>query len=432
MNPILAPIRWLARSRTRAFVFLFVLGFSLRVGVLTLIPPDLIPPNPNWETGAVALSLVERGEFANPYLIPTGPTAHMPPLQVGLFALLYKLVGYSYLGGLIRWLLVSGAHAATFALLPWVGERIGVGREVGVVGGLGGALAVHWPYELESFSALVSVILLMAFLGRWGSGPDTPERVEPRRASTSGSIILGLAAGISFHLQPALLPVVLGCLLFELWWGREAGAKRQVAILTLVMVMACIPWSWRNARALGEPFFVRSNLGLELYVGNHDGAHGDIDVSVARRSFRHPRTDLAEAERLRDLGEAEYMRRKRREALEWITSNPDTFLKLTASRIAYFWGGPLHRFPASLGPLFLTLLALLGAWRILPPLSPPQRAALLIPLFTYPLIYYIVAYMPRYGYPIRWILFLLAGGAVWALIAGETPGGKLPDTPRGA
>ncbi|MGW8265611.1 MAG: hypothetical protein ACWGSQ_04535 [Longimicrobiales bacterium] len=432
MNPILAPIRWLARSRTRAFVVLFVLGFSLRVGVLTLIPPDLIPPNPNWETGAVAFSLVERGEFADPYLIPTGPTAHMPPLQVSLFALLYKLLGYSHLGGLIRWLLVSGAHAATFALLPWVGDRIGVGREVGVAGGLGGALAVHWPYELESFSALVLVLLLMAFLGRWGRGPDTRERVETRRASTSGSIILGLAAGISFHLQPALLPVVLGCLLFELWWRREAGARRQVAILTLAMVLACIPWSCRNHRTLGEPFFVRSNLGLELYVGNHDGAHGDIDVSVARRSFRHPRTDLAEAERLRDLGEAEYMRQKKEEALEWITSNPGRFLKLTASRIAYFWGGPVHRFPASPGALLLTALALLGAWRILPTLSPPQRAALLIPLSTYPLIYYIVAYMPRYGYPIRWILFLLAGGAVWAWIAGETPGGKPAADPRGA
>ena len=31
-------------------------------------------------SGAIALSLVETGEFADPYLIHTGPTAHLPPI----------------------------------------------------------------------------------------------------------------------------------------------------------------------------------------------------------------------------------------------------------------------------------------------------------------------------------------------------------------
>ncbi|MFH1764802.1 MAG: hypothetical protein ABIF09_11475 [Gemmatimonadota bacterium] len=37
----------------------------------------------------------------------------------------------------------------------------------------------------------------------------------------------------------------------------------------------------------------------------------------------------------------------------------------------------------------------------------------------YPPVYYIVAYMPRYGYPVRWIHFLLAGAAVWRWIGGK-------------
>jgi hypothetical protein len=118
-----------------------------------------------------------------------------------------------------------------------------------------------------------------------------------------------------------------------------------------------------------------------------------------------------EAEKVLDLGEAEYMEQKKREALDWIASNPGEFLRLTASRIAFFWGGPLHRFPDGSWQLLLSLLALLGARRTLPFLDLPQRAALLIPLLTYPLVYYVVAYMPRYGYPVHWILFLLAGGA---------------------
>jgi hypothetical protein len=413
MNRILAPIRWLARYPGWAFLILFLLGFSVRVGTLTLIPSDLIPPNPDWETGAVALALLERGEFADPYLIPTGATAHVPPIQVGFFALLYKVLGFSFAGGLARWILVMAAHAATLALLPWFSGKVGIAREIGVLGGLLGALIPHWPFELESFSALALVFLLLVFVGRWRKVARSGTETRNGEGRAAPSLIFGVVAGISFHLQPVLFPVVVGCLAFELWWRRDRIAVGRAFLVTLGIVLACVPWGWRNYRVLGEAYFIRSNLGLELYVGNHVGAHGDIDVSDARRSFLHPRTDLVEAEQVRSLGEAEYMRRKRQEALAWIASHPGRFVELTATRVAYFWGGPLHRSDGVPWTLLLTLLALLGAWRIFPVLSSHQRAALWIPLLAYPLIYYVVAYMPRYGHPVRWILFLLAGAALW-------------------
>jgi hypothetical protein len=227
-----------------------------------------------------------------------------------------------------------------------------------------------------------------------------------------------VAAGIAFHIQAALLPVVLGCVLFELGWSRERRKPAYTGMILLGIVLACLPWGWRNYQTFHEIFFIRGNLGLELYVGNHPGAHADIDVSAARGSFQHPRTDLQEAERVLELGEAGYMREKQREALAWVGDNPGEFLRLTATRIVYFWAGPLHRPLGALGYLVLFLLAVMGAWRVLPTIGVPARAVLLIPLATYPLIYYVVAYMPRYGEPVRWILFLLAGATVWRWVAG--------------
>ncbi|MBN2563582.1 MAG: hypothetical protein JXQ75_21900 [Phycisphaerae bacterium] len=64
----------------------------------------------------------------------------------------------------------------------------------------------------------------------------------------------------------------------------------------------------------------------------------------------------------------------------------------------------------------LTVLAVLGAWRTIPALTTPQRAVLLIPLATYTLIYYVVAYMYRYRVPLSWILLAFAGAAVWCWI----------------
>ncbi|MFC1575780.1 hypothetical protein ACFL5A_03955, partial [Gemmatimonadota bacterium] len=87
-----SPLRWIVCTPARAFVVLFIPSFALRLWTLTLLPQDIVPPNPDWETGAVAISLVETGTFSDPYLIPTGPTAHMPPLDVAAMSLIYRVL----------------------------------------------------------------------------------------------------------------------------------------------------------------------------------------------------------------------------------------------------------------------------------------------------------------------------------------------------
>ncbi|MFC1576002.1 hypothetical protein ACFL5A_05110, partial [Gemmatimonadota bacterium] len=147
-----------------------------------------------------------------------------------------------------------------------------------------------------------------------------------------------------------------------------------------------------------------------------EGAHADVDVSSQRGSFLHPRTDLEETQRVLEIGEGAYMKEKGREAREWIRSNPVEYLELVAKRGFYFWSGGFYRPWGGMVLSTISLLALLGLIRFYPVLEPPQRAAILIPLATYPLVYYLVSYMPRYGQPLRWVLFLLAGAALWAWV----------------
>jgi hypothetical protein len=93
---------------------------------------------------------------------------------------------------------------------------------------------------------------------------------------------------------------------------------------------------------------------------------------------------------------------------------------LTASRFTQHWFGLFHEPRKVLAVTALTILALLGAWRSLPAMTLPQRAALKTPLICFPLIYYFVGYMPRYRIPLDWILLLLAGAAVWGWIGGRS------------
>jgi hypothetical protein len=180
------------------------------------------------------------------------------------------------------------------------------------------------------------------------------------------------------------------------------------------MALACAPWTWRNYRSLGGLFFIRSNFGLELRMGNHPGAGATLDLSARGGTERHPRTKEEEARRIQELGELEYMRQAGREATAWIRSHPAEFLRLTGLRVAQFWLGPIDDLPVALGIGVLTLLSAVGAWRTWPRLSAPQRAALVIPLLTYPLVYYVVGFEARYRQPMDGLQLLLAAAAFLA------------------
>ena len=75
-------------------------------------------------------------------------------------------------------------------------------------------------------------------------------------------------------------------------------------------------------------------------------------------------------------------------------------------RFIHFWCGPLRQPWVAAPTTILTMLALLGLRRILPALSAPGRSALLIPLATFPLIYYMVSYVEHYPAPLAWMLLL--------------------------
>jgi len=316
--------------------------------------------------------------------------------------------------GYVRALVGIGSHSTLFALLPWFALKLGLGTRAGIFAGVACALIpLQGLGEVVGLGAtahasLTFAMLTVAFLHRW-----TVDRL-----STASSLLLGMACGAAFHVLPPLLLVVLGNLIFELWWKPGRRKWLLTACVAVGAILACAPWIWRNYTALRGFFFIRSNFGLELRIANHSGADADIEVTYARSgTLRHPSENLEEAHQVRDLGEAEYNRRARNEALSWIRTHPAEFLRLTLMRFLHFWCGQL-RYPW-LAALFtaITVLAVLGLRRILPALDAPGRAALLIPLATFPLVYYIVSYVAHYPAPLAWMLLLLAGYEVQSWIS---------------
>lgn len=393
----------LLRGPWRAFSLIFVVSFLFQCFILTKVPERYVGPHTRWESQAVAVSLAETGRFADPYLLPTGPTAHLPPIPPAILALVYKGLGLTLTAGYVAWLTHAAFGATLWGLLPWLAGRVGLDRRAGILAGLAGALIPIWPGHGEALTALAMALLMVAFVGRWTSG----------RSTALGSVLLGVGSGAAFHVQPALFPVVLGWMAFELWRGDSLRRRLHVTCIALGIALACLPWGFRNYRTFDAVFFIRSNLGLELRMGNHEGAVAAMDVMDRMGEHLHPRTHEGEARKVQEMGEVAYMRAAGREALAWVRAHPGGFAVLTASRVAHWWLGPFHDPLMALATTMITLLALVGLALTFRSLAGVQRAALLVPPLAYPLIYYVVAYMPRYRQPVDWIFLLLAGAAVW-------------------
>lgn len=358
------------------------------------------------EIGRVALSLIRTGQFADPYMIPTGPTAHPAPVTPALLALIYGTMGLNAGAGYVRAFLGIISSSLLCGLLPWVARRLGLGARAGVCAGVAMALIPRFGSEeflgtgATAQASIAFALLTVAFLGRW-----TADRLP-----AAGSLALGAACGAAFHLLPPLLVVVAACLGFEAWWRRGRGGWLPAACVMAAAALVCLPWTLRNHRTLDAWLFIRGNFGLELRIANQPGADADIEVTLARAgTLRHPSENLAEAQKVKQLGEAEYNRQAKQEALQWIGGHPGEFARLTLLRALHFWCGPLRTPWQAALTTSLTILALFGLRRAAAKTSPPRRAALIIPLATFPLVYYLVSYVAHYPLPLAWLLYLLAG-----------------------
>jgi hypothetical protein len=216
----------------------------------------------------------------------------------------------------------------------------------------------------------------------------------------------------------ALVPVVA----WVIWRTRPQfthwiGAFAPFALAAIAVVL---PWMARNAQTVG-PFSLRTNLGVELAVGNYDGADG----RYARD--RHPSHSPTEFTRYREMGEEQYAAWSLERAKAWIAANPGRFVELSLRRTASWWIGEDpwtdqrtdHGRTAREDPrawvkwilhCVVGVLALIGAalWARASAVPRPY----LMTLFLVPPVYYVTHVLERYRWPIEPVLLLCAAWLV--------------------
>jgi 4-amino-4-deoxy-L-arabinose transferase-like glycosyltransferase len=282
-----------------------------------------------WETGRVARSIATGQGFSSPYTDPSGPTALIPPVYTYLVAGVFKLWGvYSLASALV--LLTLNSLFAAFTCLPvyFIAQRI-FGLRVAVISGW---LWVFFPYSIAIAGTTVwdtiLTTLLVALL-----------LLYTLKLEDSAAVRDWLGYGLLWGLTALTSPATISVLPFLAGWiwlrhrrrGTDATAAVSLALLVFLAVIA--PWVWRCSSLYGRFILLRSNLGLEILVGNSE------DTSAPANWSFLPWSDPVEMKELQRLGEPAYMARQQQAAVQLVAGDPLRFAGLTARRILNTWTG---------------------------------------------------------------------------------------------
>jgi 4-amino-4-deoxy-L-arabinose transferase-like glycosyltransferase len=307
-------------------------AFALRVGAMCLFHTYRFPAAQDHylfgtEMGRIARSLVSGAGFGSPLHGRTGPTAMVGPVYPFLIAATFKVWGvYTTTSAVILLALNALFSAATAAVVYFIGKMAFEGSTVIWAGWswVFFPFAIYWPVVWVWDTSLSSLLFALVFAGtlRLTRSMTVIEAVWY-------GVIWGLAVLTNTTFLP-LLPLLLGWICHRRSrlvtpWIRPAAAVVVAFGLTLA------PWLVRNYFAFGH-VLLRSNLGLELALGNSPGAG---DPSQWQRL--HPSVNPDEMAQYRSLGELRYMAAKQRQAVAFITRHRDIFVRATATRVLYFW-----------------------------------------------------------------------------------------------
>jgi hypothetical protein len=387
------------------------------------------------ESGNIAASLATGHGFSSPFRVDTGPTAWMPPVYPWLVSGIFRLFGVrTYAAFLAALALNILASALTCVPIYFAGKRVG---GIGVAGGAW--LWVFFPNAIlntfqsmwdASLGGLLGAAILWATL--------TIEKSERLRNWCAYGALWGVSLMTNTTLG-SLLPLLLCWLAYRRWRRQRATAAVNVPVATgangtrlrdafarpalaaAIALLCCVPWTIRNYSVFGRVVMFRSNLGLQLWLGNNENA---------RESWReqlHPIFNAGERALYIRMGEINYMRLKEREAIRYMLSNPGEDLKLIGKRFVATWSGgtasPLSDFIHTPGLWFRTVLVfnlflVAGAVAGIAVLY-GKRNPYLFPVAVFPIVfpcaYYLTLSYPRYRLPIDPALMLLTAVALKAI-----------------
>lgn len=261
-----------------------------------------------------------------------------PPGYAYFLAAVYKVAGPGYLGPRA----VQMALGLLNALLAFLLARRYFGNIAGLV--LAALMATFWPFiytETDFEEPVVSVFLLLALahvLTRWAE----------RDRRTWMAAAAGALVGLVGLMRPNALLLVLPVLWWTCWVHGRRGERRRSTKTAAAVIAGTIllvsPATIRNYVTARDFVPVSSNGGINLFVGNREGADGLVKITLPGIGTLDTCFDhigiVESVERItgRPMKHSEVSNYFTGLAVDWIRGNPGEFTRLLWRKALLFWG----------------------------------------------------------------------------------------------
>ena len=213
---------------------------------------------------------------------------------------------------------------------------------VGIVSGLMLALyapAIFFDGLLQKSVLDVFFVCVMLWVLSRIASQRHAENAEVAEKEHSRLFLLGLALGaLSLTRENALVFIVV-----VLTWILVTiqGRVKAAAAFALGLAIVLVPVAARNSVIGGGFYITTSQFGPNFFIGNHPGADGTYQSLRYGRGApeyeRQDATELAEHALRRKLTPGEVSEYWTDRALDFITSQPMEWMKLTARKVALIW-----------------------------------------------------------------------------------------------
>jgi hypothetical protein len=361
------------------------------------------------ECHLIASSLAAGKGFFGPFPSYQAPTAILAPLYPFLWAIGEKLLHLSFYGSTVFSQVMNCVFsAATCWPIFGIGKRV-FGKSVGSASAW---LWVFLPYAvlfpLEwTWDQSLSALLLALIVGV----TFTLNESRSSLALTGYGLLWALAA-LANPTLCILLPFLLAWSMVRRGQGGRLSFASAAKVM-LVFMLALLPWTIRNYYVLDGFVFVKSNFGLEFWLGNNP------TVKEIYTPERHPLVDKRELMVLILNGEPNYNRQKQREAIAFIETHPRAFLRNVADRFKDTWSAThdshveswilalqLSRAEVWFSLVFslLSVVGMILAWQA----NRQDALPLALCLLVFPIPYYITHTALRYRHPIDPVMTILS------------------------
>jgi 4-amino-4-deoxy-L-arabinose transferase-like glycosyltransferase len=315
--------RWLPYLLHRVdapIIVVFLLALTLRVAFAYLFKAEIVEGVDPWYYDITAKGIVAGEGYHVRNLL-----AYCPPVFT------YFLAGIYYIFGTGVWwtqVVLALVGAINCILIYFIGSEMGSKR----VGIIAATLSAVYP-QLIWYSVQLYTETLFFFLFLSATAIMFLAAKKQMR-------LLLFISGFLFGLATLTREVGFFGIVGVLIWltierkSLASGLKRWIPIV-VVACLTILPWTIRNYLVFGALVPVSTNGGINFYIGNNPQATGRFMWVV-------PPTAKWNVAAPDGRYELEASRLGYKEGVEFIRENPAKFLKLTLTRVFFYWSPPFQ------------------------------------------------------------------------------------------